>query len=201
MITVNIGGVTYPNEQSKITYCRTYHALFGKNTLSAGGVVSGQIDLSIYNPSEIPRGAKIELFEDGSPRGVFWTDTRETDDFGVLTLHGYDAMLKAEDVFLREGDVGEWPRSSVVVVNEIASRMGVELDPSTVIEPYMVEYPNDYTMRELLSYVAASQAANWIVTPEGKLLLIGLNTLPPDTNYLITNDGEPIIFGEVLLIV
>ena len=171
MIQVIIAGTVY----SKLSACSTQNQLFKSTTLSGGGVGSAQIDVTLISPGELPRGAKVELYEDETAQGVFWIDTRETDDDGNLVLHGYDAMLRAEEAYLREGDTGAWPRPADVVVAEIASRMGVEIDPRTEVWPYLVPLPADYTMREVLSFVAASQAANWTMTPEGKLRLIGIN--------------------------
>ena len=111
-------------------------------------------------------------------------------------------MLKAEQVFLAEGDTGEWPRTQTAVVAEICTRMGVELDSRTVLGSYPVEYPNDFTMREILGYIAAAQGGNWIVTGAGKLLLIPLfGSMPSETSYLVTEDGDAIAMGDVRLVV
>ena len=56
-------------------------------------------------------------------------------------------------------------------------------------------------MREILSYIAVSNAGNWIITDAGKLLLVGYGDLPEETNFLVTERGEAILFGEVRLLV
>lgn len=67
----------------------------------------------------------------------------------------------------------ERPRGRKLLVADIASRIDVEVDSRTVInESYVIEYPNDYTMREILCHIAAAHAGNWIITADGKLLLV-----------------------------
>ena len=91
------------------------------------------------------------------------------------------------------------------VVADIASRMGVPVDPRTVINPaYTVGYPNDLTMREILGYIAAAHAGNFVITDAGALRLVPLYNPAVDHGpggYLVTEDGHPITFGGVRIIV
>lgn len=82
---------------------------------------------------------------------------------------------------------------------DIAQRMGVELDPrNRIAAGLMVEYPNDLTMREVLGYIAISNAGNWVMSGDGKLLLAPLGGLPPETKFLVDDeDGRAILFGSV----
>ena len=57
-------------------------------------------------------------------------------------------------------------------------------------------------MREALSFIAVSDAGNWIITDEGKLRLIRFGDIPEQAGYLVTEYGQPIQFaGEVLILV
>ena len=56
-------------------------------------------------------------------------------------------------------------------------------------------------MREALSYIAVSNAGNWIITDEGKLRLVRFGTLPEITRVLGTETGATILFGEVKILV
>lgn len=162
----------------------TAGSLFASETLSFGGCVSRTITVRL-NPTDaiIPRMARIipsvrllngSRASEWIPKGVFYIDTRETDrSTGILTLTGYDAMLKAEADYIGTGDVGEWPRTMDSVASEIAGMMGVTIDSRTGLEGgYMMELPSGYTMREILGYIAAANAGNWIMTDEGKLRMI-----------------------------
>lgn len=184
-------------------------ALF-EDVQSVGKCGSAQLDLDLWGASNIPRNAEIKIYvrlvsgdtaSEWLPQGTFYIDTRSVSG-EITTIHGYDAMLKAEQTFLAEGDTGEWPRTQQAVVNAICTRMGVELDSRTVINSgYKVEYPNDYTMREILGYIAAAHGGCWIITPAGKLRLVTLGGLPAETNYLVDEYGDAITMGGVKILV
>ena len=206
---VEIAGVEHGEED--IFSLSTNGALFSDGTVSVGNCVAKEIDLEVMPKGEIPRMAEIKVFvrpvadgvdTDWLQKGVFYIDTRQEDKVtGVVTIHGYDSMLKAEQVYREGGDTGEWPRSMQTVVNEIAQRMGVEVDPRTGIDSsYMVEYPNDLTMREVLGYIAVAHAGNWIITDAGKLRLVGLTNAVKTTDYLMDEDGYAITFGGVRIV-
>ena len=161
-------------------------ALFAESSLSFGGCVSRELRLRLYpRGANIPRMAKMEpqvRLRDGDvvsewiPKGIFYIDTRETDrSSGILTLTGYDAMLKAEAEYISPGDVGVWPLPMSVVAAEICSMMGLEMDSRTEITDYPVELPTGYSMREVLSAIAAANAGNWIITDDGKLRLVRID--------------------------
>lgn len=183
---VTIAGTEY--HESNITDLHTGAALFSKNTVSVGGCVAKEIDLTVIPQGNIPRMAEIRVFVrpvvDGIAtgwlqKGVYYIDTRQVDyATGQLVIHGYDAMLKAEQIFTDGTDTGNWPRAETQVVEEIAERMGVVIDHRTVMnDSYMVEYPADYTMREILRYIAVTHAGNWTITDTGELRLVPLATL------------------------
>ena len=172
--------------EDKIFYVRTSGGLFAGNTLSFGGCVSREIEMRFYpRGAVIPRMARLSprvRLTDGTtdsewlPKGIFYVDTRDYDaSSGILTLTGYDAMLKAEETYIQEGDVGTWPKTMPAVVAEIAARMGVEVDSRTRLNNYDVQLPTEYTMREVLGFIAAAHAGNWVITDEGKLRLIRID--------------------------
>lgn len=178
-----LGGMEY--SEAKIRALSTRAALFAKGTISIGGCVAKEIDISVIPQGEIPRMAEIRAY--GRPRadgidtdwlskGVFFIDTRQMNyQTGVLTIHGYDAMLKAEQDYLSESDESEWPKTMPVVVAEIAARMGVSIDSRTKLNSsYLVQYPLNMTMREVLGYIAAAHGGNWIITDTGALRLVPL---------------------------
>ena len=148
------------------------------------------------------RLALAEQFSEWIPKGVFFVSTRAKDKrTGSLTITGYDAMLKAESVWLNSDyDTENWPMSQADAVDDIAYRIGVEVDPRTVLTTaFPVDYPvdenGDLTMREVLGYIAVSNAGNWIITDEGKLLLVKFGDIPAETNYLVEEGGFAITFG------
>lgn len=214
---VSVAGVEYG--ESNIIFLATSGGLYAKDTPMVGSASARELDLTLLSPGVIPRRAEIRIFvrlvlrdpltdtvtqaSEWLPKGVFYIDTRSADpETDTLAIHGFDAMLMAEQIYLPDGDTGEWPRPMATVVADIAQRMGVAIDPRTAIDPaYMIGYPNDYTMRELLGYVGAAHAANWIITDAGALRMAGLAGIPPETNYLVAEDGDAITFGGVRILV
>ncbi|MEG1858624.1 MAG: hypothetical protein RR216_07750, partial [Pseudoflavonifractor sp.] len=75
--------------------------------------------------------------------------------------------------------------------------------PRTKMNPACrVDYPNDLTMREVLSIIALQHKSNFVMTEEGKLLLLPAGTVPAETRLLVSGEGGgAILFGSVRLIV
>ena len=181
---LEIAGVEYG--ESDIFSLQTSVSLYGGNSVSVGNCAAKEIDLSVLPLSEIPRMAEIRVWVrpvadnvSGGwlPKGVFYIDTRETDrTSGIMTIHGYDAMLKMEQTYIEDGaDITGWPKSMNVVAADIAALIGVEIDERSVLNAnYMVEAPVGYTMREVMGWIAAAHAGNWTITDTNKLRLVGL---------------------------
>lgn len=212
---LSIAGVEYSQADIVKDSLRVYGGLY--STFGIGNCSARQIDFDIIPKGDICRQAKIEVYaqlvsgeqvSEWIPKGVFFFATRKTDrKTGVLSVHGYDAMLKAEQTWLDSSyDAETWPMPASTAVEDIAARMGVAVDSRTVLDAaFPVQYPvddeGDMTMREELSRIAVANAGNWTITDEGKLLLVGLNSMPAETHYLITEGGSAITFGGVRILV
>ena len=200
---INIAGTDYGEDA--IVSLTTTGGLFADGTLSVGSAVSREINLSLWNVSTtIPKMAKLIPYyrlsngtqtSEWIQKGVYYIDTRSVDS-GLLTIHGYDDMLKAEQIWTPDQSL-EFPMPMTQAANIIADIMGVEIDARTVLNSaYTVDYPaNDYTLRDVLRYIAAAHGGNWIMSDAGELWLVGLNDLPAETNYLCDEDGDWITFG------
>lgn len=210
-----IAGVTYGEDKIVDGSLRIDGGLY--SDFGIGNCCARQIDFEIYPQGTIPRQAEIEVYvrlvlgeqvSEWIPKGVFFFSTRKTDRVtGVLSVHGYDAMLKAEETWLDSSyDAETWPMPAATAVADIAARMGVAVDSRTVLDAafpmqYPVDNEGDMTMREALGRIAVANAGNWTITDEGKLLLVGLNSMPAETNHLITEGGSAITFGGVRILV
>lgn len=204
----DINGVSYYKDT--IINMSVQTQVFSESQPGVGGCVSGELSLSMLAPSvTIPRMATVEpyvrvtngtTFSEWIPQGKFFIDTRETthndDNLPVLSIHAYDAMLMTEADYPSTSHAWEYP--DIDVVNEIAATIGVGVDPRTtalMTDGYMIPLPAGYTMREVLSNIATMYVGNWIMTYDGELLLIPINCIPPETNYLVDNTGDAITFG------
>ena len=209
-VRVTVAGVLY--EQGQIVSLSTSACLFAEDTMSVGGAIAKEINLALVNPGTIPRMAEIipsyrlvkgSQASEWVQKGIYYIDTRSTDELtGVLTIHGYDAMLRAEQVWEPDQSL-TFPMTMRAAAQEIARLMGVSIDPRTVLSTaYAVDYPaNEYTLRDVLRYIAVAHAGNWIITDAGQLRLVTFGEIPPETNYLITEQGDAITFGGVRIIV
>jgi hypothetical protein len=66
---------------------------------------------------------------------------------------------------------------------------------------YTYPLPVGYSSREVLGIIAASYGGNFIISDEGQLLLIRLCDLPRETNYLIDQTGDILLFGTGRILV
>lgn len=208
-IKLDIAGTEYG--QDAIISCRVSGALFSSPSTSIGNCISREIDFEILPSSTPPRQAQIKLYarltlgeqvSEWVPKGVFFFSQRVRDkQTDVLSVTGYDAMLKAETVWLNSDyDTENWPMPAAEAVDDIAYRMGVDLDPRTDLTgapdvDYPVDENGDMTMRQVLAGIAVSLAGNWVITDEGKLLLWRYGDVPAETNYLVDEGGSWITFG------
>lgn len=206
--------------QTQIMSLQTDLRMFSEEQPTVGACLSAELNLTMLKPSAaIPRMALIrpqvqvtngtETATDWVPQGYFYIDTREEskndDGLNVISFHAYDAMLKTEQMF--PSTVGGWPKIDIDVVKLIAYYMGLQssasattgIDQRTIdlmTNGYQVSLPAGYTMRETLGNIGAMYAGNWIMSMEGKLLLIPINGIPEETSLLVDEAGNVITFGE-----
>ena len=210
---VIINGVAY--SQDNIMSMQVDWRMFSEEYPTVGSCLSGEISLKMLKPNvSIPRMASIcpqirvcsgytaAEQSDWIPQGFFFIDTREEskndDNLPVISFHGYDSMLMTEQMY--PSTEGVWPKTDYAVVEQIADTIGVDIDERTadvMVHGYNISPPISYTMREVLSNIAAMYAGNWIMTLEGKLLLVALGGIPEDTSILVTGSGDIITFGEL----
>lgn len=182
-----------------------------------GNAAAKQIDFTVIPKGSIPKQARVEVYvrlTDGAehsewiPQGVFFFATREKDPAtGALRVHGFDAMLKTEAVWLDNSYAAEsWPMNPRHAAEDIAARIGVELDERTALDPaWPVHYPvdgeGDLTMREVLRRLAVANGGNWEISDAGRLRLVPLVSAPEDTANLVTEHGDAVTFGGIRLLI
>lgn len=115
----------------------------------------------------------------------------------------YDSMLKADKMWVPDQSL-EFPMPMDDAVDVIAELMGITVDPRTqVSHTYTIDYPaNDYTLRDVLKFIAVANGGNWTITRNDQLLLVPLvGSMPPETHYLIEENGDAITFGGIRILV
>ena len=169
--------------------------------LGIGNACMAMLKIVFKQKSTIPRMSKIvpKALVDGQweQLGVFYLDERSVKPTGVMTVVAYDSMLKADKVWVPDQSL-EFPMTMPDAVDVFCEIMGVELDSRTVLNPnYTIDYPaNDYTLRDVLKFIAVANGGNWTITRDDKLLLVPLvGSMPDETHYLIEEKGFAITFG------
>lgn len=214
--------LVYSFGENGLVSLNTKKSLFAEDKFGVGCCVSGEIDVSLYPTDQnnqeivIPRMAMLipkcravssinAAHSEWITKGVFFVDTRNQDEVtGLLTLHGYDAMLKTEADYPENSSIN-FPAYDIRLVEEIADAMGCEVDRRTygVIKgKYQLGLPLGYSQREVLSGIAVSYGANFCVSDQGKLLAVSPIIIPKSLGYLVDkSDGLPITFGGVRILV
>ena len=297
--------------ETLINSIKTTRRVFSNNKPEVGCCPSSEIYVEMHNPKgNIERMAmivpyvRLVSYDDGRRsewlrKGVYFIDTRDNthndDNLDIVTMHGYDAMMKTEvpygslyteiefcitstsssadsslgdwtksngvytatyynskiqnnksisidytdedsetfgatvtttqivggvrfttsttppdnvfgKVIIRDVDTLGFPATDIDVVRDIADKIGVSLDMRSdgthksveeyINKGYTIQYPAEYTMREVLSYIGAMYAGNWIINDEGNLQFIGIYDLPEQTHLLTDEIGYRLTFGE-----
>lgn len=215
-ILVATSGAESGFRENRLIQLRTSHRLFGGEALAVGSTVAGEIDVTLLKPlGEIPQRAMMIPYvrlangfevSEWLQKGVYFIDTREEsaeiDGEPTLHIHGFDAMLKAEQPYPNSSL--SWPATDLAVAQEIAQTIGVKIDPETVAlinKGYTINLPTGYSCREVLGYIAGMYAGWWIISDFGELRLVTIGQLPKETSLLIDNEGDYITFGGDRIIV
>lgn len=215
-ILVGASGADGGYDESLLVSMSTNVRVFSEDTPTVGDCISGEIDVEMLKPyGDVPKQARLSPYvrlTDGYrhsewiQKGVFYIDTREKKEDGSniekITIHGYDAMLKAEQDY--PSSSLDWPAKDIDVVREIASFIGISVDKRTVelmTWGYLVQYPAEYSCREVLGFIAAMYAGCFIMSDIGELQLVALNGIPAETRYLLASAGQQLTFGGVRILV
>lgn len=207
-------------DESTLISMKTYRQVFPSEAPAVGGCISGEIAIEMEMPTKpIPRQAKLKPYvrltngteySEWVQKGVYYIDTRKKtedgSDFEILTIQGYDDILKTEQDYPET--TLSWPAIDIDVVKEIAAFIGVPVDARTIqvmTNAYQVGYPAEYSCRETLGYIAAMYGGSFVMSDVGKLQLITLGDVFADddqtTSYLITEDNYNITVGGVRILV
>lgn len=201
---VSIGGVEYG--MGDIESVSIEAPLFDK--LSVGNACAAELNMTFWPLGEVPRMAEIIPYarKDGEGAweqlGVFYIDERDLDG-DKMSVVAYNSMLKAEVEWIPRDDLN-FPLSMPNAVAEISGLMGISVDARTFLnEAFTIDYPaNGYTLRDVLRFIAAAHAGNWIITRENKLLLVPLfSYVSAVTSFLVDENGDAITLGGVRILV
>lgn len=190
-------------------------SLFKEEKPMVGCAITGEIELTMDDPGiEFPKMASIKPYirlqqqrsygmnySSWLQKGEFFIDSRKlNEDSGTIYIHGYDAMRKTHAPYPSSSYTwNSYGPDAYAVVMEIARHIGVSVDPRTIEKllekNYVIGFPAQYTMHEVLASIAAMYGGNFCMSDEGQLLLVGFKDFPLESWYLITENGDYITFG------
>ena len=211
-----IGGVVY--DESQIVTLNTNEALFAENTLSIGGAIAREIDFAAFLDESVPKRAQIihevrlitsTQASEWLQKGVYYISTRSKDPLtGVTTVHGFDAMMAAEQEW-KPAQTDIFPMPMKDAVEKTAEILHLALDPRNVYktgEDYKVSYPvadgnaseeeqvKGLSIRQVWRWIAAAMGGNFIINDLGELRLVPVNDATA-TAYLSDENGDAVTFG------
>ena len=211
-----IGGVVY--DESQIVTLSTNEALFAEDTLSVGGAIAREIDFAVFLDDSVPRRAQIihevrlitsTQASEWLQKGVYYISTRSKDPLtGVTTVHGFDAMMSAEQEW-KPAQTDIFPMPMKEAVEKTAAILHLALDPRNVYktgEDYKVSYPvadgnaseeeqvKGLSIRQVWRWIAGAMGANFIINDLGELRLVPVNDAT-STAYLANENGDAVTFG------
>ena len=211
-----IGGVVY--DESQIVTLNTNEALFAENTLSIGGAIAREIDFAAFLDESVPKRAQIihevrlitsTQASEWLQKGVYYISTRSKDPLtGVTTVHGFDAMMSAEQEW-KPAQTDIFPMPMKDAVEKTAAILHLALDPRNVYktgEDYKVSYPvadgnasgeeqvKGLSIRQVWRWIAAAMGGNFIINDLGELRLVPVNDATA-TAYLSDENGDAVTFG------
>lgn len=145
------------------------------NSISIGNTCSSSVTFSIYNPEITLENKDITIFEgvkgdsgiEYVQIGIF-TVTKEESNGEYTKYTAYDKMYKAEKGYF---SALTYPSTDKSILEEICTKLGIQLATSITNTHTITDKPQGYTMREMIGYMATLQGCNAAINSDGNLEL------------------------------
>lgn len=143
------------------------------NSISIGNTCSSSVTFSIYNPEITLENKDITIFEgvkgdsgiEYVQIGIF-TVTKEESNGEYTKYTAYDKMYKAEKGYF---SALTYPSTDKAILEEICTKLGIQLATSITNTHTIIDKPQGYTMREMIGYMAMLQGGNAAINSDGNL--------------------------------
>lgn len=143
------------------------------NSISIGNTCSSGVTFSIFKPEITLENKEITIFEGVKGNngieyvqiGIF-TVTKEEGNGEYTKYTAYDKMYKAEKGYFSELT---YPSTDKAILEEICTKLGIQLATSITNTHTIPEKPQGYTMREMIGYMATLQGGNAAINSDGNL--------------------------------
>lgn len=143
------------------------------NSISIGNTCSSGVTFSIFKPQITLENKDITIFEgvkgdsgiEYAQIGIF-TVTKEESNGEYTKYTAYDKMYKAEKGYFSELT---YPSTDKAILEEICTKLGIQLATSITNTHTITDKPQGYTMREMIGYMATLQGGNAAINSDGNL--------------------------------
>ena len=143
------------------------------NSISIGNTCSSSVTFSIYNPEITLENKDITIFEgvkgdsgiEYVQIGIF-TVTKEESNGEYTKYTAYDKMYKAGKGYF---SALTYPSTDKAILEEICTKLGIQLATSITNTHTIIDKPQGYTMREMIGYMAMLQGGNAAINSDGNL--------------------------------
>lgn len=143
------------------------------NSISIGNTCSSGVTFSIFKPQITLENKDITIFEGVKGNsgieyvqiGIF-TVTKEESNGEYTKYTAYDKMYKAEKGYFSELT---YPNTDKAILEEICTKLGIQLATSIANTHIITDKPQGYTMREIIGYMAMLQGCNAAINSDGNL--------------------------------
>jgi hypothetical protein len=143
------------------------------NNISIGNTCSSSVTFSIFKPEITLENKDITIFEGVKDNngikyvqiGIF-TVTKEESNGEYTKYTAYDKLCKAEKGYFSELT---YPSTDKAILEEICTKLGIQLATSIANTHTITDKPQGYTMREIIGYMAMLQGSNAAINSDGNL--------------------------------
>jgi len=153
-------------------------AITESDDFSIGNAIPARLDISFRTTDKFPVNSEIRPFlrlkgstadTEWLPLGFFYIDSRKFEN-DVWKFTCYDKLMQANQPWKTNLML---PAPMRDVIDEICEQLSISLCPDTVIKHYEVPLmTHDFTMRQVIGYIAACHAANARINKDGELCFI-----------------------------
>lgn len=165
-----VGGKEYNQTLNEFKYSNIINP---NNSISIGNTCSSGVTFSIFKPQITLENKDITIFEgvkndseiEYVQIGIF-TVTKEESNGEYTKYTAYDKMYKAEKGYFSELT---YPSTDKAILEEICTKLGIQLATSITTPHTIPEKPQGYTMREMIGYMATLQGGNAAINSDGNL--------------------------------
>ena len=185
-VKIIIGAKTYLNND--VIDFEIGDSITSSDDFSLGEVISSTLVVSIHTSDIIPSNAKlmpyvrlngVSGYTEWLPLGEYYIDERKFQN-SVFKFSCFDRFIYGQMTYIPKIS---FPATMLAVLDDVCLQLGITKDASLLVDlSYMISIaPIEYSLRAMLSGIAAAHGSNAKLGKDGKLLFIKVISNPIKT--------------------